>query len=73
MTPAERTASAGVFYFDAVAESVDLKEYLRKHDYRFAHEPYRPEGDSWIRVIALFVGGIPRDLPTRDAASRAGR
>lgn len=55
------------------ALSVDLKEYLRKHDYRFAHEPYGSEKDSWIRVIALFVGGIPRDIPTRDAESRAGR
>ena len=54
------------------ALSVDLKEYLRKHDYRFVHEPYGSERDSWIRVIALFVGGIPRNIPTRDAESRAG-
>lgn len=53
--------------------SMELKEYLRKHDYRFAHEPYGPEGDAWVRVIALFTGGIPREILTRDAESRAGR
>jgi hypothetical protein len=55
------------------ALSGDLKEYLRKHDYRFAHEPYGPERDSWIRAIALFAGGAPREISTRDAESRAGR
>jgi len=35
---------------------VELKEYRRKHDYRYAHEPYGPEKDVWIRAIHLFVG-----------------
>jgi len=34
----------------------ELEEYLRKHDYRYAHEPYGSEKDSWIRAIELFVG-----------------
>jgi len=53
------------------AISAELKEYLRKHDYRFAHEPYGPERDAWMRVIALIAGGIPREIPTRDADRRA--
>ncbi|MFN3477648.1 MAG: DUF6062 family protein, partial [Candidatus Methylomirabilales bacterium] len=34
----------------------DLEEYLRKHDYRYAHEPYGSEKNSWIRALELFVG-----------------
>jgi len=34
----------------------ELEEYLRKHDYRYAHEPYGAEKDSWLRAIELFVG-----------------
>ncbi|RMF92479.1 MAG: hypothetical protein D6736_03430 [Nitrospinota bacterium] len=34
----------------------ELKEFDRKHDYRFAHEPWGQEADSWRRVIEQFVG-----------------
>jgi len=40
----------------------ELAEYLRKHDYRYAHEPYGLEADAWIRAIALFTGE-PVDTP----------
>ena len=40
------------------ALSRDLKEYLRKHDYRFSHEPKTPdEEQSWIRAVATISGG----------------
>ncbi|HEX9900521.1 MAG TPA: hypothetical protein VGC81_14960 [Candidatus Methylomirabilis sp.] len=39
------------------ALSRDLKEYLRKHDYRFSREPKTPaEGSSWIRAVATISG-----------------
>ena len=34
----------------------ELKEFHRKHDYRFAKEGYGPEGDSWIRAIEKLAG-----------------
>jgi hypothetical protein len=36
--------------------TAELSEYLRKHDYRFAHEPYGAEADAFIRATALLVG-----------------
>jgi hypothetical protein len=37
--------------------SEDLKEYLRKHDYRFSHEPKTPaEEHSWVRAVAAISG-----------------
>lgn len=39
------------------ALSRDLKEYLRKHDYRFSHEPKTPaEEQSWARAVAAISG-----------------
>lgn len=38
------------------ALQADLQEFIRKQDYRFAHESYGPEADSWQRVVAVFVG-----------------
>jgi hypothetical protein len=39
------------------ALSRDLKEYLRKHDYRFSREPKTPaEESSWIRAVATISG-----------------
>jgi hypothetical protein len=35
---------------------VELREFIRKQDYRFSHEPYGSEADAWQRVIALLVG-----------------
>jgi len=37
----------------------DLQEYQRKHDYRFSHEPFGKEKDSWIRAVAKIVGKHP--------------
>ncbi len=34
----------------------ELKEFKRKHDYRFSKEGYGKEGDSWIRVIEKLIG-----------------
>jgi len=34
----------------------ELKEFQRKHDYRFSSERFGPERDSWIRVIEKMVG-----------------
>ncbi len=30
---------------------VELSEFIRKHDYRFAHEPMGQESDAWVRAI----------------------
>ena len=37
-----------------------LSEYLRKHDYQFAHEPYGSEADAFIRATEILVGRKPR-------------
>jgi hypothetical protein len=34
----------------------ELKEFIRKHDYRFSKEKFEKEGNSWIRVIEKFIG-----------------
>ena len=34
----------------------DLKTFIRKQDYRFAHEPYGEEADAWRRAVACLVG-----------------
>jgi hypothetical protein len=34
----------------------ELAEFLRKQDYRFCHERYGSEKDSWIRAIAMVAG-----------------
>lgn len=36
--------------------AAELQEFDRKHDYRFVHEPWGPEADSWRRVIEQCVG-----------------
>ena len=33
----------------------ELKEFIRKNDYRFQHEGFGVEGDSWLRAIARVV------------------
>lgn len=41
------------------ALSRPLKAYLRKHDYRFSHEPKTPaEERSWVEAVAV-IGGTP--------------
>ena len=34
----------------------ELQEYQRKHDYRFSHETFGEEKDSWLRAIEKVVG-----------------
>jgi hypothetical protein len=34
----------------------ELAEFLRKHDYRFSHEGFGSESDSWSRAIRMMVG-----------------
>lgn len=34
----------------------DLEEFYRKHDYRFSHEGFGRESDSWLRAIRLLTG-----------------
>jgi len=36
--------------------SVDLHEFLRKHDYRYASEGFGKEGDSWLRAVRKISG-----------------
>jgi hypothetical protein len=38
----------------------DLREFIRKQDYRFAHEPFGREANAWQRVVAMIVGANPR-------------
>lgn len=38
----------------------DLREFVRKHDHRYAHEPRGREGDSWRRG-PRWMAGIPLD------------
>lgn len=33
-----------------------LREFCRKHDYRFSHEKFGEESDSWLRAIEMVVG-----------------
>jgi hypothetical protein len=47
----------------------ELKEFMRKSDYRFAGEPMGPEGDSWTRAVA-WVTGV--SLEKEDAGPRPG-
>jgi Family of unknown function (DUF6062) len=34
----------------------ELAEFCRKHDYRFTHETWGAESDSWLRAIELLAG-----------------
>jgi len=34
----------------------ELREFLRKHDYRFSKEKFGKEGNSWIRAIEKLIG-----------------
>ncbi len=35
---------------------VELDEFIRKNDYRFQHEGFNEEADSWLRAIRLVAG-----------------
>lgn len=40
-----------------IARLIDqLEEFIRKNDYRFTHEGFGVEGDSWKRAVAWLVG-----------------
>jgi hypothetical protein len=34
----------------------EVGEFIRKNDYRFRHEGFGAEGDSWKRAVAMMVG-----------------
>jgi hypothetical protein len=34
----------------------ELREFIRKHDYRFTGEGMGTEGTSWIRAIEMVAG-----------------
>jgi hypothetical protein len=54
------------------ALSHDLKEYLRKHDYRFSREPKTPaEESSWVRAVAC-ISGTRCASPSRPAVESNG-
>ena len=44
--------------------SVDLHEFLRKHDYRYASEGFGREGDSWLRAVRK-ISGERHAAPTK--------
>jgi hypothetical protein len=44
--------------------SVDLHEFLRKHDYRYASEGFGKEGDSWLRALRK-ISGERHAAPTK--------
>jgi len=55
--------------------SRELKEYLRKHNYQYSHEPMGREKDSWRRTLRAFVGQMPDEatgLRGRVVRGRAG-
>jgi hypothetical protein len=47
----------------------ELKEFIRKSDYRFSKEPMGAEGDSWSRAVA-WVTGVSQEK--EDTSARAG-
>lgn len=34
----------------------ELREFCRKHDFRYSHEEYGKEADSWRRVVEMLLG-----------------
>jgi hypothetical protein len=34
----------------------ELEEFIRKHDYKYAHEPRGAESDSWKRALEMIAG-----------------
>jgi hypothetical protein len=56
----------------------ELEEFLRKLDYRYAHEPKGKEQTAWIRAVEAFVGlqeaaRGPSTAPTRDWTMGGGQ
>jgi len=47
--------------------SVDLHEFLRKHDYRYRSEGFGREGGSWLRAVRK-ISGEPHAAPTKTPA-----
>jgi hypothetical protein len=71
LDPGERTAARLRRHGLRRAENLlgELKEFMRKSDYRFSKEPMGAEGDSWLRAAA-WVTGI--GLEKTETASRPG-
>jgi hypothetical protein len=34
----------------------DLETFCRKHDYRYSHEGFGREADSWVRAVRMIAG-----------------
>jgi len=34
----------------------ELREFIRKHDYRYSEEPFGKERDAWIRAVEKLNG-----------------
>jgi hypothetical protein len=49
----------------------DLDEFIRKRDHRFTGEKYGEEGDVWLRVLNVVVGGAGRGLSAKSGGRRA--
>jgi hypothetical protein len=47
--------------------SVDLREFWRKHDYRYASEGFGKEGDSWLQALRK-ISGERYAAPTKTSA-----
>jgi hypothetical protein len=55
-TREDRELLLGVQLKTARSLLADLREHVRKHDHKFAHEPKGAERDSWERAIRLTAG-----------------
>jgi len=53
------------------ALSAELGEFLRKHDYRFQHEPLGREKDSWKRALRFIVG--TEEIESKNVATKSRR
>jgi len=40
----------------------ELREFFRKSDYRFQHEPLGSELTAWLRAAAILMGSYPADM-----------
>lgn len=47
----------------------EVREYIRKCDYRFKQEPRGGEQTSWVRAVTKFAGTLPTDLLVSGTAS----
>jgi hypothetical protein len=58
--PARRVWLAGLLDRTATRLRGELREFLRKYDYRFGQEPFGPEADVVPRAVEFLAGTEPR-------------